>query len=408
MKKIWTKLGAITLTGVVVLNAFIPYATATDVDPTTTKSANEVSTEEAAPTAEFFTVENDSLDFGHITETGRSYTKEINIKNNTDKDVIIDASVEKYSGVNEKNTQMSDWVVFVGGVTHFSVPSKGSKDLSVRVLVPSEATAGSQYSNIVLKDASDHTVTLVAKIDIAGDDLKYGSVVNDAWIDPVRLEEAVNAHVTVKNTGTAGFTSTYQIKAKNFFGGDWVVLKEVSEEVFPGSQVEFTSTDNMGFGIFSVEQRVTFVGEDKRMQESLLSRTIINLPWWSLAIAGGVILFIILIIIVAKRRKKNKKNSDKMKRAEKKARKAEIDKIEQAEEDAIEDNKKAKEDEAKEREEEAAVEEELAQDDAEEDEIEAIAEQLDKAEMVEEESDADYDEEEAIPIKVTIKKSSKK
>lgn len=417
MKNIWTKVGAVALAGVVVCNAFIPFATATDADPTQLGNAATVDTENIAEVAEFFTVESNTLDFGRVVELDRSYTKQIEVHNNTDKDVVIDATVEKYASVPEDSALLSDWLAFVGGVSHFSVAAGQTRSLGVRAFTPADAKSGSQYASVILTDSEGHKETVTAKLDVAGDDLKYASEVVDAWIDPVRIDEGLNARVGVKNTGTAGFTSTYQIKMKNFFGGDdWKVLKEYNEEVYPGGQVNFSANDNLGFGVFSIEQRVTFVNSEGRMIESLLSRTVVNLPWWGIAIAGGALVLIILIIIVAKRRRKAKKASTKAKRAEKKAHKAAIEKIEKAEKESLQSEEESDEEADEDLEQDSDGDdgeleeiEDLGSDDEDKkDEIEQIAEALEDVEEGSVDDDADYDEEEAIPIKVTIKKSTKK
>ena len=402
MKSVWTKVGAVALAGVVIANAFIPYAFATDVAPV----AEEKTTAEVA---EFFTTESKVLDFGRVTEPGRSYTKAIIVKNNTAKDVIIDASTSVYADVAEGNQKLTEWIAFVGGITHFNIAAGASREVNIRVVVPADAPAGTQYSNVELVDANTHKEVVLAKIDIAGDDLKYSSEVADSYIEPVRLDDTLKGSVTVKNTGTAGFTSTYQIRAKNFFGGmDWEVIKQTEEEVFPGKQVEFSCDDKLGFGVYSIEQRVTFANAEGRMVESLLSRTVINLPWWSLAIAGGVLFLIILIAVVTKRRKHSKKNQDKLRRAERKMRKAEIARVERAEgkalkKDVDEDDKRMSDKEAQD-----AIEEFSEEESDTDDEIENITRKLEEQDETPVDDDAEYDEEVAIPIKVNIKKSSKK
>ena len=402
MKSVWTKVGAVALAGVVIANAFIPYAFATDVAPV----AEEKTTAEVA---EFFTTESKVLDFGRVTEPGRSYTKAIIVKNNTAKDVIIDASTSVYADVAEGNQKLTEWIAFVGGITHFNIAAGASREVNIRVVVPADAPAGTQYSNVELVDANTHKEVVLAKIDIAGDDLKYSSEVADSYIEPVRLDDTLKGSVTVKNTGTAGFTSTYQIRAKNFFGGmDWEVIKQTEEEVFPGKQVEFSCDDKLGFGVYSIEQRVTFANAEGRMVESLLSRTVINLPWWSLAIAGGVLFLIILIAVVTKRRKHSKKNQDKLRRAERKMRKAEIARVERAEgkalkKDVDEDDKRMSDKEAQD-----AIEEFSEEESDTDDEIENITKKLEEQDEAPVDDDAEYDEEVAIPIKVNIKKSSKK
>ena len=398
MKSVWTKVGAAALIGVVLANAFIPYAFATDAAP----GADSTETIGAIEQSEFFSLESKNLDFGRITELGRSYTKAITVKNNTSNDVIVDSSVSAYSEVSEENQKLATWLVFVGGITHFNIPAGTSRDINVRIVAPADAPAGTQYANVELVDAAGHKETVLVKVDIAGEDLKYGSEVLDAAITPVRLDDVLEGKVTVKNTGTAGFTSVYQIRAKNVFGGvDWTVVKETSEEVFPGKQVEFSTNDTLGFGVYTVEQRVTFANEEGRMVESLLSRTVINLPWWSLAAAGGVVLLIILIVIIVKCRRHSRRNSDKMKKAERKARKAEIARVERAEKKALKKDGKTTDD-ADIDEALDAVEEFSAAEKEDGHEIRQIAQKLE----TKEEPAQPTEEEEAVPIKVTVKKKS--
>ena len=254
-----------------------------------------------------FAVEANTLDFGRVTELDRSYTKQIVVVNDTDNDVIIDATVEKYTEANADSQELADWIAFVGGVSHFSVAKGEKHSLSVRAVVPSDATSGSQYALVKLTDANGYAAEVVVKLDIAGNDLKYGSEVAGAWIDPVHLDENLSASATVKNTGTAGFTAQYQIKTKSFFGGDWTVAQESSAEVLPGKEYNFKDNSKLGFGVFNVEQRVTFVNSEGRMVESLITRIVVNLPWWVLAIVGGAILLVIAIVII--RKKGSKKTS---------------------------------------------------------------------------------------------------
>ncbi|MCQ2570695.1 MAG: hypothetical protein MJ154_00370 [Candidatus Saccharibacteria bacterium] len=392
MKSVWTKVSAVALAGVIIANAFIPYAYATDIDP-----AQMAKMAEEAKTEEFFSIEEKILNFGQLSELGRSYTKSIVVKNNTANDVIIDASTSVYEDVAVENQKITEWITFVGGITHFSVSAGASRDINVRVVVPSDAASGTQYANVELKDANGHTDKVLVKADIAGDGLKYSSEVSDATIEPFALGENLKGKVVVKNTGTAGFTSVYQIRAKNVFGGmDWIIVDEGEEEVFPSKQVEFSTDDKLGFGVYNVEQRVTFANAEGRMVESLLSRMVINIPTWSLAVAGGVIVFIIIVAIFAKRRKKNR-NKDKLKNAERKARAAEIKKVERAEGKAIDGSSKGvKIDEDLDAELDA-IEEFSVEDNG--SEIERLAEKLEA--RGEEQED---EPEEEVPVKVNVVK----
>jgi microcystin-dependent protein len=236
MKKKCAFLAALLLavSGVFMINVPVSACLGPDGNPVEGMDGAEtnclsVAEEQQVEYEEYFGVQANSLDFGRVTELDRSYTKQIEVKNNTANDVVLDATVEKNESVPEDNSKLVDWLAFVGGVTHFSASAGQIRSYGVRVFVPADAKAGSQYANVVLTDASGHKETVVIKIDIAGDDLKYASEVNGAWIDPVRLDEKLNGRVSVKNNGTAGFTSTYQVKSKNFFGGDGTTTFKVPD-----------------------------------------------------------------------------------------------------------------------------------------------------------------------------------
>lgn len=309
MKKIFAIVAALAVAGLIAVP--VSACIGPDGKPVEGKDGVQANCSEATERTDkildHFSVDN-ALDFGRVTELDRSYTKQLTISNNTANDVIIDATVEAYMEADGKSRELSDWIAFVGGVSHFSVAKGATYSLSVRAAVPSDAISGSQYALIKLTDSNNYTAEVVARLDVSGDKLEYNSEVSGAWIDPVHLDENLNANATVKNTGTAGFASTFQIKSKSFFGGDWQVIAEESAEVLPGKEQSFKNNSKLGFGIYNVEQRVTYVNNEGRMIESLITRTVVNLPWWSVAIAGGIILLIIIIVVIAK--KKGKKRSE--------------------------------------------------------------------------------------------------
>ena len=297
-------------------------------------------TEQAEKILDHFSIDS-TLDFGRITELDRSYTKYLTVSNFTKNDVIVDATVEAYAEADGKSQELSDWIAFVGGVSHFSVAKGSNYTLGVRAVVPSDAVPGSQYALIKLTDASGYAAEVIARLDIAGDGLKYDSEVSGAWIDPVHLDENLNATATIKNKGTAGFTASFQIKSKGFFGGDWQVIAEESAEVLPNKEYSFRNDSKLGFGVYNVEQRVTYVNSEGRMVESLTTRIVVNLPWWAIAIAGGVLLLIIIVVIIAKKKGKNR-NNDEPKKIEK-APKVTEDVVEEIEEEKPVEKEPAKE-----------------------------------------------------------------
>ena len=120
----------------------------------------------------------------------------------------------------------------------------------------------------------------------------------------------MKAGVKLKNTGTVGYQSKYTLKRGPVFGSDgFVTIVETSKEVPAGGEVEFYGgnyTENQ-YGIYKVQQSVTYVNSDGDIVESVLERTVINLPVVSVFIVGGALLALISLIIVAKIMKHRKK-----------------------------------------------------------------------------------------------------
>lgn len=249
-----------------------------------------------------FGLDAENLDFGRVTELERSYTRSIGIINKTGGDVIVDVSVEK-----DGEYALSDWVAFVGGATHFTVSDGETGTVGVRVYVPESAAVGSNYAYIKVADANGYEQKLPIQIDIATDGFKYDSEVTNSWVNPVNLSDKNMAGAKVKNSGNAGFAASYQVKAKSVFGAmDWDILSEEEKVVKPGAEVEFMNESQLGYGIYNVEQRVTFVNAEGRLVESKIARIVINMPIWLLAVIGGVVLVVIVIVIIVKKKRSKK------------------------------------------------------------------------------------------------------
>ena len=89
-----------------------------------------------------------------------------------------------------------------------------------------------------------------------------------------------------------------------------------AEEVFEANK---DVTPVVGYGIFTVEQKISYINSENRQIEAILSHAVINLPWWGIAAAGVLIVLIIVIVIVVKVRRKKAEDAEK---AEKKAKKS--------------------------------------------------------------------------------------
>ena len=263
----------------------------------------------------------DNINFGMLSEVGRSYTSSFKIKNNSDKEIEITIAASKYDGdVADENKQASSWLAFVGGVTYYKVPANGEKTVNVRVIVPADAPSGSQYAQIKVTDGDDVYELVDVRMTIGGDEAKFGGGLGLSFISPIGISDKVNAKATVKNEGNAGFEAKYVLRGKSAFGiAEWKTLIEDSAEVAPGKEVDFSNSgDVLGYGVFSVEQEITYVNEKGEVVSAVNSRTVVNIPLWLVIVVAAVIVLIIaLIIFLAIRSKKKEEKEQEAEEAEK-------------------------------------------------------------------------------------------
>ena len=262
------------------------------------------------------TVDLDKISFGQITETGRSYTKTLVITNNTSEKKTV--RVEAVEHNENTDLSMADWVAFVGGKRKFELNAGGNVQVGVRIMVPTDAKAGTHYAKIIISDgAESDDINLDVRADIAGDDYKYGGEITSQSISFFNIGDGVKAGAKVKNSGTAGFESHYLLRYKKAFGlDDWKQVIEETREVIPGVEEIFGDASDevgtvIGYGIYTVEQRISYVDAEGKQKEAVTSHAVVNLPWWVFAIAGGVIVLIIAIVVIVKKfKKKSKENKE--------------------------------------------------------------------------------------------------
>ena len=269
-----------------------------------------------------WSVDPSSLNFGMLSEVGRSYTNTFKIINNTEQELGFTVAAAKYEGdVADENKLASGWIAFVGGVTYYKVPANGEKVVNVRVIVPADAQSGSQYAQIkVSKEDSEEYELVDVRMTIGGDEAKFGGGLGMSFISPIGISDKVSAKAVVKNDGNSGFEASYVLRGKSAFGiAEWTTLVEESAEVAPGKEATFeNSGDALGYGIFSVEQVVTYVNDKGEMVSATNSRTVVNIPLWLVIVVVVVIVLIIaLIIFLAIRSKKKEEAEEEAKEAAK-------------------------------------------------------------------------------------------
>ena len=266
------------------------------------------------------------LSYGQITETGRSYTKNITVENTTDQKVTIRVEAVEYESDSLDSTQKAivDWVAFVGGKRKFDVNPGGKIQIGVRLMVPADAKGGTYYARVKVSNGDDNDTQFVkVRADIANEDYKFDGKIAAQNIGFFNLGDKISASAKVKNGGTAGFSSHYVVQYKNAFGLDeWKQVADETRDVIPGAEESFLITDEtrakIGFGVFTVEQRISYIDADGKQKESILSHAVVNLSWWGLAIAGGVILLVVVIIVVVKTRRKKAEETKKTEKRTKK------------------------------------------------------------------------------------------
>ena len=300
--------------------------------PNATNCGDIEESEDIAPPA--LTVDEGEITFGKITELGRRYSKSITIRNNTSEKVTVRVEALAYEDADTEHSAL-DWVAFAGGKRKFDIKANGKLQLVIRLMVPSEVSGGTYYAKIKVSngdEADDKFVTVRA--DVVTEEYKYGGEITNQYVGFINLGDKVVASASLKNTGTAGFTAKYLVSYKNAFGlPEWKDLKEEYVNVLPGKEVSFSVEDKeaIGYGIFTVEQKISYINADGQAKEAILSHAVVNLPWWSLAIAGGVILLIIVIVIIVKSRRKKAEKTEKAEKAKKNKKKSVTIKVEEDE-----------------------------------------------------------------------------
>ena len=257
--------------------------------------------------ASSLTVDETQVSYGNITEVGRSYTKYITLKNNTAADMVVRLEVTNYNDKNESSA--TDWIAFAGGKRKYDIKADSSVQVGLRLMVPNDAKGGTYYAKVKADNGKeDEKVEIIVRADVASEDYKYGGEIAEQSVGFFNLGDSITAKAKVKNTGTAGFSAHYLVQYKNAFGlSEWKQVAEETCDVIPGAEETFTVADErakVGYGIFTVEQRISYVDAEGKQKEVILSHAVLNLPWWVLAIVGGVIVLIVAIIIAIKKRRK--------------------------------------------------------------------------------------------------------
>ncbi len=267
-----------------------------------------------------FEVSTEAIDFGYFSEVGRSYTQTFVLSNNTGEAVAVKVSPTKpeTAGLSDDNKLGADWIVIVGGVKFFEIPAHSTKTVGLRVMVPADAKPGSQYAKIIIDNTTaKETHEIDVRMTVATEGLAFGGEVVKSEAAPVSLDEKLRASMTVKNGGNAGFEAEYSVRVKSKFASnteEWKEAYKTSATVYPGSEHKFEvpsdEVKKLGYGLFTIEQKVVYINSKGEKIEEVSTRTVLNLPVWALCVAGGVIVLAIVVTIIVKVVRKKKYGDD--------------------------------------------------------------------------------------------------
>ena len=265
------------------------------------------------------------LDFGELSEGGRSYTQSFILKNTCNSELSVVANVQSYDGgdsISDAYKAADEWLTFVGGKTEYVLPANSDTVVKLRVFLPNSVKGASYYTavGLKLKDSTDAEDTEIVNVrmDVASEGFTRSGNLISNYAHALSFGGTVKAGVKLKNTGTAGFLSRYTLKRGSVFGkDDFETIAEDSKEVPAGADIEFYGgnyTENQ-YGIYKIQQTVTYVNGDGEAIESTLEQTVINLPLVAIFVAGGALLALISLVIVVKIMKYRKAEEKEDKKA---------------------------------------------------------------------------------------------
>jgi hypothetical protein len=167
-----------------------------------------------------FETDKDCVDFGELSELGRSYTQNFTMRNHSDVEQKVVASVAAYENGNVSNDfKIADeWLTFVDGKNEYTVPAGGESVVNVRVHLPNTVKAGTYYASVKLNLESETFKTIDVRLDILGEGFSKTGSLGGNYARLISFGCKIQAGATVKNTGNAGSVRTYTLKKGEAFG----------------------------------------------------------------------------------------------------------------------------------------------------------------------------------------------
>jgi hypothetical protein len=230
---------------------------------------------------------------------------------------VKDLTYEVFFDEESAFTQIAEWITF-DKAEYRGLKPGGKQEVAYQIKVPQDAPGGGQYAVIFATVRSETTdgaygivtdsrvgVKIYAKI--AGETRATGEVesVNQPKF---YFDGPINSTARVKNTGNVDFHSTHEYTVKSLSGQE-LFSDSISKRIMPGTvrQVELKWDETPSFGIFKVENKISFLGKTQYSQEKI----VIVAPYWLIAVLVAAFLLVVGLIIavtlfITKKRRHNK------------------------------------------------------------------------------------------------------
>jgi hypothetical protein len=223
---------------------------------------------------------------------------------------IGDDCVDKYEVSNDFN-QMSAWVNFDQN-NYYNLKPDQTQKITFYIDVPKNAPSGHQYIAIFAETgsfdpASGNAIKVNKRIgykfyaDLGGQDNQAGKI-ESVKQGSLFLNPPINSTSKVRNTGNVDFTEehTYTITG---LGGQEVYSSTSKEDVLPDTcriiKAKWDKTP--AFGIFWVENKIEFLGQEQFNQKKL----VIVIPIYVVLIFGIMIALLIWALVLKVKGDKN-------------------------------------------------------------------------------------------------------
>jgi len=248
---------------------------------------------------------------------GDTASGELTVKNNSAAPITVSVSTVPYSiGDDNANdfkneshyTQITRWIQFEQ--TEFNIEPNTDQAVPFTIVVPEDAVSGSQYAAIAVDSLSEgdvgtgvtttRRISTVVVARIEGDDIRKGGALRvDQQIDG----NAISPVIYIDNTGNVDFQAETILTVKNAMTGR--VLYQSNKDssfIYPESTRAINNLawdDTPSFGIFRVEVRSHFLGEDH-----VYKYTVFRMPLYIFLPLLLSFIGIVVSIIIIKRKQK--------------------------------------------------------------------------------------------------------